>query len=239
MPISQRLHLLMVGMVFASIIAGTIVGKLARTMAEVHRRARVLGIWMIAVWLVYNAYYFHPAVFTLHTSLPLHVCDLLGPCSAVAITWGSRPARTILYFCGIALAGQAVLTPTGDQDPVKLRFWLYWGLHAGILTLSAFDLFVVRYRPTLLDLRQMIMIDFLYVLIIAPVNAFFGWNYGYLGNEVPDTLTAINLLGPWPQRIFVMLTVVIALQAVLLTPWVLIPTKNKGSGTSPEEPSNG
>ena len=181
------------------------------------------------LWIGYNAYYFSPSHFDWQVSLPLQVCDILGPGAAIAVAFGFRPARAVLYFCALPLAGQAVLTPTGDQNPAALRFWLYWTMHAGILALSALDLIVLEFRPTLRDYISVVLMDALYAVVIIPIDILLGWNYGYLGDKVPDTLTAISILGPWPQRIFVILAVVIVLQGLLLIPWLLA---YRGTGAS-------
>jgi hypothetical integral membrane protein (TIGR02206 family) len=182
-----------------------------------------MAIFMALLWTAYNAYYFWPDRFDWKVSLPLQVCDLLGPAAAIAIRFKFRIVRAFLYFCAFPLATQAVLTPTGNQDPRFPRFWLYWTLHAFILSLSAFDLIVLKYRPLLKDFLSIVLIDSLYVAMIAPVDAYFGWNYGYLGDSLPDGMTAISYLGSWPSRILFMFAIVIASQSLLLAPWLIIP----------------
>jgi hypothetical integral membrane protein (TIGR02206 family) len=196
-------------------------GWLSRKRAHLPENRRVQAALMAALWVGYNIYYFTPSHFDWKVSLPLHVCDLLAPSAAIAIALAVRPARAVLYFCAIALAGQAILTPTGNQDPATLRFWLYWSLHAGILALSFLDLTIIGFRPNLRDFLSVILIDVAYVAVIVPLDVFLNWNYGYLGDKVPDTLTAISLFGPWPRRIFLMVLTVIVLQGIFFLPWLL------------------
>jgi hypothetical integral membrane protein (TIGR02206 family) len=220
MPITVKLHVLMLAFVLFTILASVGSAIAAKRRARLRENACIQAGVMALLWIVYNAYYFAPSRFNWRVSLPLHVCDLLGPSAAVAIGFAYRPARAVLYFCALALAGQAVLTPTGDQNPVTLRFWLYWTLHSGILAFSALDLIVLKFRPTLKDYTSVVVIDVVYALMIVPIDIALGWNYGYLGNDVPDTLTAISLFGPWPQRVLTMLAVVIAIQGLFLVPWL-------------------
>jgi len=105
-------------------------------------------------------------------------------------------ARALLYFCALGLAVQAVITPTGNQSPETIRFWLYWLLHACILAASVYDITIGGFRPQGKDLRTTLIADFAYAAVIVPLNAITGWNYGYLGNDKPDVSTAVDLFGP-------------------------------------------
>jgi hypothetical integral membrane protein (TIGR02206 family) len=219
--ITTTLHGLMIALVLLAISASVGSGFFAMRWGTLRKWARTQAALMALLWMGYNAYYFSPSHFDWQVSLPLQVCDLLGPSAAIAVGLRLRTARSFLYFCALPLAGQAVLTPTGNQDPMRLRFWLYWALHAAILALSVSDLTILKFRPLFRDYLTVVLIDFLYAAVIVPVDMVFGWNYGYLGNSVPTTLTMVSFLGPWPRRIVVMLTLVIALQGLLLTPWLL------------------
>ncbi len=180
---------------------------------------RRLGGAILAVWLLYNLYYFHPANFAWERSLPLQVCDILGVVAAAVLLRPFRLGRSILYFSAIPLTGQALLTPTGNQDPAELRFWLYWLLHAGIISCSLYDVVVNHYQPTVRDFLLVLIVDAAYVAIILPLDIAFGWNYGYLGLGTPEGYTAIDLLGPWPRRVVLMVALVGGLQFLMLKLW--------------------
>lgn len=186
----------------------------------------MLGGFIAVVVVLYNIYYFMPSVFRWDTSLPLHICDLLGIACVLALFTRLRIARTFVYFFALPLASQAVITPVGNQDPTLPRFWLYWLLHTAILACSLYDLSVRNYRPTRCDFLHILGVDLCYVLLIVPLNVMFSWSYGYLGNVVPETDTAINLLGPWPWRILTMIAAGLALQTVMMIPWWIFGRKN-------------
>lgn len=185
-------------------------------------KSRNVAIAVFCLWIVYNIYYFIPAHFRWDTSLPLHVCDLLGAVAPIALISNFRWARAFLYFCGIALASQAVITPVGNQDPSTLRFWLYWTLHAAILAASVYDIYVRRYRPQFADFALIVVMDIVYAVVIIPMDIVTGWNYGYLGNHRPEVHTAVDFFGTWPARIGPMIAVVIVAQALFYLPWALI-----------------
>jgi len=205
-------------------------GFRARRSGALQSTSKTLGVAMLALWLGYNAYYFYPGNFSWGVSLPLHVCDILGPISAIALISSNRQSRALLYFCGLTLAGQAVATPTGNQSPEALRFWLYWLLHAGIISFSVFDLTVRGYKPHISDLRWVVFFDMAYAVLVTPLNIAFGWNYGYLGDHRPDAATAVDVLGPWPARIIIMVLVAVVLQMAMYLPWLVYRNLIKKNG---------
>jgi len=218
-PISSALHLAMILLVLTLIGVTLLLGASARRKGRTESASKILGYGVLALWVGYNVYYFTPTVFRWDTSLPLHVCDLLGVIAALALIWRNSTARALLYFCALALAIQAIITPTGNQSPASLRFWLYWLLHACILAASIYDIAIVGFRPQLKDLRTALIADIAYVAVIVPLNIATGWNYGYLGNAKPDVATAVDLFGPWPARIVFMLLAVAGIQLLMYVPW--------------------
>lgn len=203
------------------ILATQIWGFRARRNAQISVVSRRFGYGMLVLYLIYVAYFLYPSNFSWEISLPLQVCDLLIPISAIALINSNRQARSLQYFCAFTLAGQAILTPAGNQDPASFRFWLYWIIHAGIYSSALFDLTVKRYTPKISDLFQVLIINIIYAILIVPLNIAFNWNYGFLGNSKPNAPTVIDLLGPWPQRIFIILLIAITSQILMYLPWAV------------------
>lgn len=216
MQIDRSIHLIMILVVI--IVASSVVvwGQRVRDRLSANRR---LGTGLLTLWLIYNVYYFLPSNFLWERSLPLQVCDVLALVAGGILLRPFRIGRSILYFSAIPLASQAILTPTGDQNPTEPRFWLYWALHAGIIACSLFDFAINRYEPTFRDYVQVLIIDFAYVAIILPLNLGFGWNYGYLAPASPQGRTIVDALGPWPERVLLMVTLVAGLQFMMLLLW--------------------
>jgi hypothetical integral membrane protein (TIGR02206 family) len=227
MAITPELHLGMFVVVSILVAVSLYSAKLFEKRGRLQINTGFQALGMIVLWLAYNVYYLVPSRFTWDNSLPLHVCDILAPTAALAIGTSNRYARALLYFCGITLAGQAIMTPTGDQNPSGVRFWLYWLLHASIIALSILDIVVIRYRPTLEDYLRVLKVDLAYIMLVAPLDAIFGWRYGYLGRELPSAATALNYLGPWPWRIASMLLVVALIQLLTLIPWLIMAKYNR------------
>lgn len=214
-PMNPAMHILMMSLVFAAMIVPFLLVKTNRAGDWLDRLTVVLGWSIAAIWIAYNIYYFSPQVFNWSVSLPLHVCDILGPISAVALVARNKWAQSILAISAVPFAIQAVLTPTGVQDPSAPRFWLYWLLHAGILTAFTFNLFVYRFRPALHDLWFNFKLLTAYIAVILPLNILLDWNYGYIGQNKPGEVTALDLFGTWPLRIVPMVIIAMALQTIM------------------------
>lgn len=216
MQITWFIHLIMI-LVVMSVACGAVVW--GHRVNDRTSASRKLGAALLMLWLLYNVYYLLPSNFAWERSLPLQVCDILALVAAGVLLHPFRIGRGILYFSAIPLTSQAVLTPTGNQNPAETRFWLYWALHAGIIACSLFDMSVNRYRPTFRDYLQVLAIDIGYVAIILPLDLALGWNYGYLAPASPEGRTIVDALGPWPERVFLMVALVGGLQFVMLSFW--------------------
>lgn len=210
----------MVLFVIALGILISIAGVRAKRAGRLQLFSRGFGVLLSGLWVIYNIYNFLPAHFRVDTSLPLHICDFMAIIASISlIIKPNQKTSALLYFCALALTTQAIITPTGDQDPTAFRFWLFWFLHGGIIAAAIFDLAVRSYRPVFKDYLFVVCCDLLYVAIILPLDIIMGWNYGFIGNIKPDTPTIIDVLGPWPQRLIWMIGLVFIVQLIMYLPW--------------------
>lgn len=221
MPISTKLHLLMLFLVLCLILVTQYWGRYSKKAGVLDETSRIMGVGMITLWILYNIYYFHPKNFDWGTSLPLHMCDIVALVSGITLLKSYRIGRSLLYFSALALTTQAIITPIGNQDPLQYRFWLYWILHAGIISCSLFDLLIRGYEPNIKDFFSVVIVDIIYVLLVLPLNIILGWNYGYMGNSKPNTPTIIDLLGPWPERVIKIIGLGVVMQAIMLALWIV------------------
>jgi len=230
MPISPTLHALMILLVIFTSAVVLVIGKNAIAKGTLERTSRTLGISMLVIWLIYNVYYFLPSIFEWNRSLPLHVCDVVIVVGSLSLIYEFKFGRSLLYFSAIALTTQAIITPTGNQDPASYRFWLYWIMHAGIIAFFFYDLIIRKYQPSVRDLIAVLLADVGYVILVLPLNVAFGWNYGSIGDSLPDGETVVDFLGPWPDRVFIIVGLAMAVQSLMLLFWWSY--KRTGSKTS-------
>lgn len=185
------------------------------------RLERNLGITLIALWIYSNGWWLLPARFDAARALPLHVCDITSLLAGVVLLLPRRPLRALLYFWGIGMSLQAILTPEIAFEPDTIWFWIFWASHAAIIAIALYDIAVRGFRPEWHDFRIAVGVGLAYLAIVFAINLVFGYNYGYVGNARPGEASIIDFLGPWPQRVPLMAALVIALMAVLMVPWQL------------------
>jgi hypothetical integral membrane protein (TIGR02206 family) len=187
------------------------------------RFGRALGFTGLVIWIAAQLYGFMPGVFTWEHSLPLHVCDMAALTGCIVMLQ-REPApwlRSVLYFAGIGLCTQAFITPTLREGPGDPQFWCFWSGHFTILGFALYDLAVRRWRPTWRDWRIAVVISLAYALAIFALNIAFGWNYGFVG-EASEPGTLIEIIGPWPGRVLILVGLAFIAYVGLMLPWALL-----------------
>ncbi len=221
MQITPRLHILMLCLSLMLILATLFFGKRAKNAGQLQAYCQRFGMGVFVLWLGYSAYNFLPANFNWGESLPIQVCDVVAIMAVRVMFKPTQLNRCVLYFAGFGLTTQAFLTPGGNQDPTNLRFWFFWGLHAGIMAVAIFDVVIQQYRPKFKDYLLGVAVDLGYIALIFPMDIFLGWNYGFMGNAAPGTASTLDFIGKWPDRVLTMVIATIVFQGVLYGVWRL------------------
>ncbi|MGI8619596.1 MAG: TIGR02206 family membrane protein [Gemmatimonadaceae bacterium] len=183
------------------------------------RLDRNLGLVMIALWVVSNGWWLLPARFDAARALPLHVCDVTSLLAGVVLLLPRRRLRALLYFWGIGMSLQAIVTPEIAFEADSIWFWIFWTSHAGIIGIAIYDVVVRGYRPDWADFRFVVLAGLAYLAVVLAINVMLGFNYGYVGNARPGEASIIDFLGPWPYRVAVMAVLVIGVMVLLMLPW--------------------
>lgn len=176
--------------------------------------------------LLANLWWLLPANWVLSDSLPLHVCDLTNLLLPWAIWTRHRWLLAVVVIWGLGLSTQAFFTPTVNEAPADLRFWLFWGGHLTIAAGCCVIAGGTDFRPNWRDFWRVEVVSLGVVFGLIALNLFTGANYGYVGNSTPENPTLIDHLGPWPLRVVWLFLIGSAAQAmvVLLYPalqWVI------------------
>ena len=200
----------------ALLVAG---GRRWRDTPRAVRLEHALGWALLAVWVAGNVWWLLPARFDASTSLPLQVCDLTSLAAALVLLGAPRPARALLYFWGIGLSLQALVTPDLRGGVDTAAFWLFWVTHAGTVAVAVYDVAARAYRPGWRDYRVAVGAGAVYLLVVLAVDVTQGFNYGYVGNARPGQPSLVDVLGPWPGRVLTMALLAAAVMALLLLPW--------------------
>ncbi len=210
-------HLLSVAACLSAAMAACLIGRQWRHgRPDAERRLRVgwaaftllTQAFIIVWWLL-------PANFSWRVSLPLHICDITAVLAAAGLLTERRWVRALVYFWGIGLSLVAFITPVLTEGPAHVHFYLFWLTHLEIVGSATYLVVVMGFRPTWRDWRLATALLALYFVVVVPVNVALGTYYGYVG---PGASMA-DILGPWPQRAFVMFALQVAALTLLAAPW--------------------
>lgn len=207
--------------VFVTAIACAL-GVRWRGSRQVRLFERLTAVVLFIAWLLTMVLGALPPRYYIGGALPLQMCDLTGLFAPLVLFTSSRPLRTLLYFWGLGLSVNAVITPTLGDGPATIDFWLFWVMHAGIVGVAVYDLVARRYRPTLRDTLFAMAMCALWLDVVLAVDLSLGVNYGYVGRTTPSIPTPIDHLGPWPARVYKMILAVFLLFSSMWIPWGIV-----------------
>ena len=224
------LHLLTAGVGMALLGAlGWFARNLRGNPAEPRVRA-ALAIFALAYWISYNTWWNWHGLDP-RTGLPLQACDISGLIAPFALLTLSRPLRATLYFWAFGFATQAYIQPTLTVGPAYILFWAFWTAHTTILACALYDLVALGFRPDWGDYGRALLASLVWAAAILPIDLWLRADYGFIGNPPPDlpVPAAVAALGPWPQRLIVMLLLAAAGFALLLAPWRMVRRHERAS----------
>lgn len=213
-PLHGLIILLFMAMTAMLLVAGSRLDAAGRSRLDL-----ILGVAIIGLWTFGNGWWLLPPRLDPARSLPLHVCDITSLLAGVVLLLPRRPLRALLYFWGIGMSLQALLTPEIGFGPDTIWFWLFWMSHAAIVGIAVYDIAVRGYRPAWKDFQIAVGVGLVYLAIVFTINVMFGYNYGFVGDARPGEVSVIDFLGPWPQRVALMAALVIGVMALLMLPW--------------------
>jgi hypothetical integral membrane protein (TIGR02206 family) len=181
---------------------------------------RALAAVAICTWTAYTICDAMPPRWNPAWSIPLHICDFAGLIAPIALWTGSRWSRTILHYWGLGLCTQALITPTLGGEPMDTAFWLFWAMHAAIVGPAVYDLLARGYRPHWWPDWLLIAFTTIgYLFLVLPIDLLFGLNYGYVGPSKPGQATFLDVLGPWPHRLWAIIMGVAVVYFMMTWPW--------------------
>ncbi len=238
----SALHLLTLVALSAVVCAVTLAGRRSRVRrggAGGARFDKAVAASGALAWIVVQVWWLAPGRFAWEKSLPLQLCDLAGVVGPVAMWTSGRRARALLYFWGLGLSTQGLLTPLIERGPAHAAFWMTFLNHGAILTMAVYDLAVRRYRPSWRDLGFALALTLAYAACMFTLDAMLGWNYAYLGRATPGVPTVIEALGPWPGRAVAIMALGALAMTLLMLPWRLVARRHAAGGEKSGEEHDG
>ncbi len=175
----------------------------------------------LAVWIAAHGWWQLDGRYDPASTLPLQMCHITSLIASMVLLTRHRALRAILYFWAFALCTQALITPSLNDPPSSPVFWAFWILHGFVMLTAVYDIVVNNFRPTWRDYRTACIASATYVAVVLPVNIVLGANYGFTGKSKPLNPSIVDLLGPWPERLLIIVPLAALAMALVMLPWVL------------------
>ena len=171
-------------------------------------KTRTGNLFAFSIAIIFGTFLkIYKGEFNYQEDLPLHLCSFLG----LTVPLLSLTKKFVYYevFFFLVLAGtlQSVITPD-EYNYLNFPFFRYWFVHAGLVIFMMYATFVYKMKPTIKSVGKSFLGMQIYMLLMFVLNYFLGSNYFYT-NRKPDAATLLDLLGDWPQYVFVVELIVI------------------------------
>lgn len=180
---------------------------------------RAVGLAYLTAWIATYAWFLLPPLHDPAKTYPLQLCHWCAVAAGLSLVTGWDWLRPLVYFWGLALCTQALLTPALNEGPALFPFWFFWATHGLIVGVALYDVIARGYRPTARGYAIACAGAAAYVAVILPLDLAFGWKYGFVGPSIPEARTIVELLGPWPERLALIALLAAGAMALALVPW--------------------
>ncbi len=161
--------------------------------------AQAIGTILIIRTIGIHFYWDYLGIWTIESSLPLHLCGLSAILSGIILFWRKQWVYECLYFWGIPGAFHSLLTPEFTVGSNGFLFYEYYISHGGIILSAIYLTWVLGMRPRKSSWWKVFIWSQLLIPIIGCINFVLNANYMYLCIKP----IAINpfLIGEWPWYI--------------------------------------
>ena len=233
--------------VLLAIAASTAIAVMAARRSGIRRTdaptaaERLVGFAYLAAWLTTYAFLLFPPLHDPARTYPFQLCHLAALTAALRLISGWQPLSAIVYFWGLGLCTQALVTPALSEGPALYPFWFFWTTHGLIAGVAFYDVLARGYRPSLRDCGLASAAAAGYLAVILPLNLGFGWNYGFVGPSRPEVPSIVDFLGSWPGRLVPIVAIVALAMGLLLLPWEIARRRaraNPGTFSAAEPPTS-
>jgi hypothetical integral membrane protein (TIGR02206 family) len=175
-----------------------------------------------------------PGDYDIATSLPLQLCDFAWIAAIVALWTRHWLATALVYFWGLTLTVQGIITPSLGEVFPDPRYFMFWGMHFATVWAAVYLTFGLGVRIDWRSYRVTVGITLAWAVLVMAFNAISGTNYGYL-NRKPTVGTLLDLFGPWPGYVGVEVAVVAAVWALMTWPWTRAAARAEQSDARTDE----
>ena len=206
-----------------------LVGRRHRGTAQELRFRRGFALLIPCFTLPLQALQLTPSDYDVGTSLPLQLCDFAWIAAIVALWTRHWTATALVYFWGLTLTVQGIITPALSNPFPDPRYIGFWGMHFCTVWAAVYLTFGLRVPVTWRSYRFAVLVTACWAAAVMTFNAFVGTNYGYL-NRKPAAGSLLDLFGPWPGYVVVEVALALVIWALMTWPWT---RTRRGEETAP------
>lgn len=189
---------------------------------------RGVAVLLVALTAPLQVLQWLPDEWSLQTSLPIQLCDLSWMLAAVAL-WTRHPrAVQLLYYWGLTLVPQAILTPDLVEGFPHPRYLMFWGMHLLVVWIAVYLTWGPGTRIDWRGYRFAVAVTLGWAAAVMVLNVAIGTNYGFL-NAKPSRGSVLDLLPDWPTYVVIELAVVAGAWALMTLPWIRSTARRDGT----------
>jgi hypothetical integral membrane protein (TIGR02206 family) len=224
-------HLTVLAIFAAGSVALVWIGR-RQTESQAGLLGRVLAALVMATFSVALVYKLvQPGI---DHSVPLQLCDLAELTAAYALWTHRKWAFALVYYWGLPLSSQALITPDLSDAFPSHGFLTFFALHLLVVWTAIYLTWGYGMRPDWRSYRFAVVTTLAWAAFTFTFNTIAGSDYGFL-NRKPLNPSMLDLLGPWPYYVLVEIVVVGAVWAALMTwPWGLKRQRQLSIGSAGE-----
>jgi len=214
-------HYVLIGIFLAGAVGLVVLGRSRRAAGSGSGFDRAFAVAIVVVTVPSQLYQLSPWDFSLSTSLPLALCDFAWLVAAWALWTHHRVATALIYYWGLTLTTQAIITPSlgeGFPDP---RFFMFWSMHFLIVWSAVYLAFGLGLGPDWRGYVATLAVTLGWAVLAYTFDVVADVNYGYLVRK-PASASLLDLLGPWPVYVVASLGILLASWALITWPWVVV-----------------
>ena len=145
-----------------------------------HKFGQVCGVFLILrnFWIHY--YQIHLNLWTVESSLPLHLCGVSAILSGIVLVTRNQKLYELLFYWGIPGGYISIVTP---EFTIGTQGWLfldYYISHGGIIFAALYCTLIFGMRPSQGSWLRIFLWSQLFIPVVGVFNYLLGSNYMYI-----------------------------------------------------------
>jgi len=189
------------GIIIAIIISVIIIQVGIRIPPDKRRVLMVgIGLFMIGLECWQQIYLSKLDLWTIKTSLPIHLCGISGILGAILMWKPNQHGFEFLALIGVPGALHGLLTPQLNHGETTFLIFEYYAGHSGIILVPIFLAVVEGYRVREKSWLNVFIMCQVLLIIIVLINYILDANYMYLSKR--PLVNNPMIIGEWPWYVF-------------------------------------